>query len=329
MEGLIAKLVKAADEIKDDSSSDIGSTATAQYESCHDVLQSLLVEVRQARTTKRMDQRLAQHQEQRLCKVIPLLMKTLRARKRSSLSNTPGTYDLMMSLAQELLTELTLSSKGDGKPSIDDKKERARLATAGLPSSVQEYKTRLQKHKKELYKSPPILPPKSITIADVTVVPTPPQRDPVSKRLSFFMPYENCCSSDMKTEAAEAALIIGFHPNVTPDEVLLGGAFGGTYFRSIHSAVTNVQYVGKDVIASTIPQSWLAKFDKNLISTQLTSTMYRNSVNKFKVQCGGSLGMWEVRWLDILLKLFSLNLFYSITNHDAISLLLHDSLPVG
>ena len=80
-----------------------------------------------------------------------------------------------------------------------------------------------------------------------------------------------------------------FFPNRTPEEVLRGGAFGGTYFRPITSAVTNISYKSSDVLADTVQPEWIA----GLKADQLTSMTYRTEKNKYGVKCGGSLGMWE------------------------------------
>lgn len=80
-----------------------------------------------------------------------------------------------------------------------------------------------------------------------------------------------------------------FRPNLTPEQVLRAGAFGGTYFRNITSAVTGVSYTGCDVIKE-FPTSWFHGLN---VAEQLTSKDYRKAVNKYGVSCGGSLGQWE------------------------------------
>ena len=42
---------------------------------------------------------------------------------------------------------------------------------------------------------------------------------------------------------------MGFHPNISPIDVIKKGAFGGTYFRNIYSSVNNKWYkiVGKNL----------------------------------------------------------------------------------
>ena len=72
-------------------------------------------------------------------------------------------------------------------------------------------------------------------------------------------------------------------------EVLRSGSFGGTYFRSITSAVTNVHYKAEEVLQETLPPEWIAGLPKS----SLISGTYRTQVNKYGVKCGGSLGMWE------------------------------------
>lgn len=96
-----------------------------------------------------------------------------------------------------------------------------------------------------------------------------PKRDPETKEL-IFPDFDD------------------FRPNMTPEEVLKEGSFGGTYFRDIESGVTNQKYKGKDVI-SEFPKSWF----KGLNKKHWGSPTYQKEVNKYKVECGGSLGMWE------------------------------------
>ena len=79
-----------------------------------------------------------------------------------------------------------------------------------------------------------------------------------------------------------------FKPNLTPKEVLQLGSFGGTYFRPIYSSVTKQKY--KDEAWKELPSSWLEGLN---IRTQVSSSVYDNSKNKYKVKCGASLEEWE------------------------------------
>ncbi|XP_035638532.1 uncharacterized protein zgc:113208 isoform X1 [Oncorhynchus keta] len=78
-----------------------------------------------------------------------------------------------------------------------------------------------------------------------------------------------------------------FQPNMSPKEVLQAGSFGGTYFRPIYSSVT--KHNCKDEWKE-LPEDWLKGLN---IPTQVVSSTYRDSVNTYKVKCGGSLEMWE------------------------------------
>ena len=153
---------------------------------------------------------------------------------------------------------------------------------AKLPTSVTNYRSRLVLHKKEMYKDPPALPPSSIVI-ESTYCPLP-KRDKKSGELSFVLSTEQQKSEKMKE------YIKDFKPNRTPEEIIRAGSFGGTYFRPIVSSVTNVRYIPSNVLKDTVESEWIANLDKK---TMLTSSTYNASVNKYKVKCGGSLGMWE------------------------------------
>ena len=78
-----------------------------------------------------------------------------------------------------------------------------------------------------------------------------------------------------------------FRPNLTPKEILQMGSFGGTYFRPISSKVTGQSY--KDVWKE-LPEDWLQGLN---VKTQVASSAYQKSVNKYKETCGGDLEMWE------------------------------------
>jgi len=86
-----------------------------------------------------------------------------------------------------------------------------------------------------------------------------------------------------------------FQPNLTPKQVLQLGSFGGTYFRDIHSTVTNKHYKGKTVIKE-FPKNWFNGLD---IDTMITSQKYDQKINKYGVKCGSSLDAWEDSgWID-------------------------------
>ena len=162
----------------------------------------------------------------------------------------------------------------------------------GLPKTVSEYRTRLITQKKELYKDPPMLPPtytasSRVTAIDKNIYPLP-KRNPKTMELTFV--------AGKSDDGTMSKLLKDFKPNRTPLEVLAAGSFGGTYFRSIISAVTNIHYNGKDVLKDTFPKHVVENelLPKNKPhNTWLTSSTYRSHINKYGVKCGGSLDMWE------------------------------------
>ena len=79
-----------------------------------------------------------------------------------------------------------------------------------------------------------------------------------------------------------------FRPNLSPEEVLRAGSFGGTYFRPIASAASGESFTTAQAMAD-LPKSWT----EGLPASSLSSTKYNASLNTFGVSCGGSLDMWE------------------------------------
>lgn len=75
-----------------------------------------------------------------------------------------------------------------------------------------------------------------------------------------------------------------FRPNQTPAEVFRKGAFGGTYWRPIHSSVTKRDYANK-----WKKYSFLAKIPAD----KLSCPDYDASKNMFGVKAGSSLEAWE------------------------------------
>lgn len=77
-----------------------------------------------------------------------------------------------------------------------------------------------------------------------------------------------------------------FRPNLSPSEVIKDGAFGGTYFRKITSFVTKETH---ENVHEEFPDDWFKGVRKNA----LTGQVYNAAHNKWGVECGGSLDMWE------------------------------------
>lgn len=211
------------------------------------------------------------------------LGKTIKSFKRHRRNADPEDADewlkcitdaekILLSLKEQVSAE---HNENKAKKAAAAKKESL---DPGLPRTVGAYLSRLQTQKKEIYKNPPVLPRNSVKIEDEYVA--LPKRNNETGELTFV------CSED---DAIKAQLK-DFRPNRTPEEILRAGSFGGTYFRPIVSAVTNVRYRPADVIGDTLQPEWINGLNK---ANMLTSSTYRPAVNKYKVKCGGSLGMWE------------------------------------
>ncbi|CAE8606087.1 unnamed protein product [Polarella glacialis] len=91
-----------------------------------------------------------------------------------------------------------------------------------------------------------------------------------------------------------------FLPNLTPEEVLSEGAFGGTYFRSISSSVTGQSYTWKQAWEEFQKEGWL----KNLSEEELYNKVgrpwdrYDQKLNLNREKCGQTLDQWqEAGWI--------------------------------
>ncbi len=81
-----------------------------------------------------------------------------------------------------------------------------------------------------------------------------------------------------------------FRPNMTPREIFSEGSFGGTYWRPIFSSVVSRRLSNQHLEF----EGWWEGIDQGL----LTSESYDKNVNRFGVQCGTSLEMWEKKgWI--------------------------------
>lgn len=109
---------------------------------------------------------------------------------------------------------------------------------------------------------------------------------PLGKRMP-----DGCLKFKAKAGSSEelCEAIDKFRPSLTPAQVLQAGAFGGTYFRDIKSAVTRQTH--KDAWKE-LPASWLKGLD---IARQVAQPwdQYDVSVNKYGAKCGNTLEDWE------------------------------------
>lgn len=215
-------------------------------------------------------------------KIGKLLTKAIRSFKRherTAQGEIQKEWKDLVHDASKLLDEWKTFEENEAKKKravITKNQQDVYSSEPGLPKSVAEYRLRLVAQKKEIFKDPPALPPVPVTIHPKTF--SLPKRDKDTGTLSFLADDSECKS-----------LLKDFKPNLTPEEILRAGSFGGTYFRPITSAVTNISYKARDVLNDTVPSAWI----KGLSMDWLTSTTYRPQINKYGVSCGGSLGMWE------------------------------------
>ena len=231
--------------------------------------------------------------------------KAFRKHKRSAeQSEEEGLWKQCIDISEDLLKRYkkvaALASSSSSSTNSSAVKDTEQEDTQGgdgdapntLPTSTSIYRMRLKQQKKDMYKDPPILPPPSIQIHHHMRDPTDPlipKRSKKTMELSFTLP-PSMSQDKNKSHQQLVTLLKDFKPNRTPEEILRAGSFGGTYFRPITSAVTNVTYKPSQVLKDTVHSSWIINLDAK---TMLTSSTYRPSINKYKKKCGGSLGMWE------------------------------------
>ena len=208
-----------------------------------------------------------------------LLAKSIRSFKRhqrTAKEEASSDWSNIVDEASYLLDAWKAAAEKEMKQNSKKPALPAYSGNPGLPNTVAEYRNRLVAQKKDIYKDPPVLPPIPVTIYSKNF--PLPQRNKDTGILTF-----TADEPDVKK------ILKDFKPNSTPEEILRAGSFGGTYFRPITSAVTNVAYKAQDVLVDTLPKEWI----KGLSMDMLTSKTYRPQINKFGVKCGGSLGMWE------------------------------------
>lgn len=85
-----------------------------------------------------------------------------------------------------------------------------------------------------------------------------------------------------------------FLPNLSPRDIFKLGAFGGTYWRPIHSAVTNKNY---NNVHKKYPASWWIGIPENWLILNFED--YDKSVNRHGVKVGTTLEFWEDKnWIS-------------------------------
>lgn len=267
-----ADLVKASIDDNDDT--------VSATERCLDILSSL-----EAASTTTNDNScnmsIALLERTHIGQMLTKCNRAFKRHARTSDSN-PNPWNAVLLKSQRLLSTWKEAAAKENKIKAAQKSQASNQEAekSGPPSSVSAYRSRLVSQNKEMHKDPPVLPPSNVII-DATKQHGIPKRKKGSNELTFPPGTDEDVNTLLKSD---------FHPNVTPEEVLRAGAFGGTYFRPIRSAVTNELHKPAEVLSTTLQPEWIEGLNK---STLLCSSTYRNNVNKFGVKCGGSLGMWE------------------------------------
>lgn len=83
-----------------------------------------------------------------------------------------------------------------------------------------------------------------------------------------------------------------FTPNVTPWEMFELGVFGGTYYRPIHSTVTNTDLKNQHHEFTSL--GWWDKISDEYIISMVCNP----SINMYGVKAGSSLDAWESKgWI--------------------------------
>ncbi|TDL14254.1 hypothetical protein BD410DRAFT_757306 [Rickenella mellea] len=107
------------------------------------------------------------------------------------------------------------------------------------------------------------------------------------------------CRAPLPERSEDGTLVFSsephFTPNMTPEEMIRSGSFGGTAFRRHHSSLLNCDQPETDY--SEFPATWYDDLD---VSTYLTSQVYRSKTNRYGVKAGQSLMEWErAGWINV------------------------------
>jgi hypothetical protein len=240
-------------------------------ETCQDLLKAL----------EEVDMTLPLLQATMLGKTVTKIVRSFKRHKRTASGDDFKDWETLISTSEKMIDSWKAIADKETKNKIQaGAPKKVDLTLPGPPKNVSEYKARLIAQKKDLFKDPPVLPLGSIKIESYTC--PLPKCDKATGALTF--------TANKDDSVLVRKLLNDFRPNRSPEQVLRAGSFGGTYFRPIVSAVTNTKYNAQEVLKDTLPNDWI---DGLAATNMLTSATYRPQINKYKVKCGGSLGMWE------------------------------------
>lgn len=138
---------------------------------------------------------------------------------------------------------------------------------------------------RSLHKSIPIYDKNSYQLKGKIAIYTIPPKEPPTN-IKIFKERKNIPKKNKYGELVFQDYP-DFKPNLTPKEVITSGSFGGTYFRPILSGITGKIYKN---VWKEFPDEWFKSVD---IEKYVTSIVIQKEVNKYKVNMGGNLDMWE------------------------------------
>ncbi|OCB90234.1 hypothetical protein A7U60_g2522 [Sanghuangporus baumii] len=133
-----------------------------------------------------------------------------------------------------------------------------------------------------------------VSLRRIAPPPIPEQDEDEDNEKEFDPEYRASLPTRNADRTLQFADAPHFTPNMTPEEVLKAGSFGGTMFRRHYSAITKQTLPETDY--KELPESWYANLD---VKTYLTSEDYNSLVNRYRVKAGQTLSDWEkAGWVD-------------------------------
>ena len=115
-----------------------------------------------------------------------------------------------------------------------------------------------------------------------------------NKKFKPMFPERDSKTGDLKFAKLDGTfseeLLKRFTPNLTPEEILRMGSFGGTYYRPIYSSVVKKDF--KDQHLEFEKYGWFKNLDTNQYVTRSWDD-YSKKINKYGVKAGTTLEAWE------------------------------------